>query len=299
MGNLVEICNSKYSHTGMEFLNKKYYMHLNGTKILCDECISDYIMHVVEDLAECIINCKNQICALLGDEGDYYTITLPVSAPNYMEYLLPIKFKVSISFRYSKSYEDVYSTSISSATPNAVVKMTGVANISSDVCPDIAPPFNFSLDFAEESTAASLCDAIRPKVQAYLRIVYPELPDETVYLLMKQATQPKYSSNCGCDSAKASSSIYCVRCGVSTVFESYIYQNMQYCLDCMYALVVESAVNNNISDLIGLSDVYGNTTNVAIVNSQEWKRTVISRYITEMTKLGKNPHIDHTMLTLE
>jgi hypothetical protein len=64
----------------------------------------------------------------------------------------------------------------------------------------------------------------------------------------------------------------------------------------MFDIVSVAAENANISADIGLkTDMF--SISFAIINTDDWKRGVISKYIDVMIKMGKNPNITHYRVT--
>jgi hypothetical protein len=66
----------------------------------------------------------------------------------------------------------------------------------------------------------------------------------------------------------------------------------------MYGMIVDLANDNNITDEVGLS-IDKNSLTYSIVNSDEWKRSVISKYINVMSSYGVNMNIVHYVMTLQ
>ena len=85
MGNLIEICESAYNHAPLEGNDKNYYRRRLSNKIICSECINDYIAMTSTALASCIADCSKKLFSLNGKVGEHFDITMEVNAPKYMD----------------------------------------------------------------------------------------------------------------------------------------------------------------------------------------------------------------------
>ena len=302
---LVEICTSKYKHAQLEVFGKKYYKQLNGDKRICAECIDAYVEEVSAKVFNIIMKCLNNInmqdSVKVNDSyrEDEVNITTNISISNYWEYHLPIKYSVKANLFCKEYVEEV---SIMNIENNVDTKEThyklGLIQISSINCPDMFPTINMSLDIRDTDSSDRIKDLIQTYLGSYIMATFEELPDEMVKVIMDNYTSTTYQSACSC--AATSSASGCSKCGGNINGEHYIYNNSQYCLDCMFELVVSLANANNITDDVGLSSdaLSMNSSSYAIVNTPEWKRSVISKYENVMNELGVRPNIVHVQMTL-
>lgn len=302
MGTLAEICSSKYTHQPLDSFGKKYYSQRFGDKRICEECVSHYIADTSKRIAENIIHCTEKISMnditkyADGNKNEYFNIDLNISTVNYMEYLLPINYKVHLSMVYRKFYPQLELSSLVGREPYIIICN---ANISSDVCKDISPAFNFSLEVFNTDTVQTLRKSIEMYLEAYINMIYDEMTPGLVQSIMNNVSKSTYSSQCACDSATSAHVARCAMCAGSIGLEYYIYNNTQYCLDCMYDIVVKSTIDCNLGDEVGLSIENGKvSTTYGIVDTAEWKRSVIDKYIIAMTRYGANPNITHYKMTV-
>jgi len=294
---LVELCSSNYNHLKLDTFGKKYYQQFNGNKIICEECATVYINDVANKLTEIItrylerINMKDLV--LRGDiyREEELNIITNAAIHDYMQYILPIKFSIK-----TKLFYEEYVSNIEDEYEDNLYKLARV-NIESINCVDQFPVFNMILDLRSIDTTESINDAIKQYISSYVDLLYYELTDEVVKILMTHSPK-EYTSTASCSCS--SSAQQCISCNSSTVSESYVYNNRHFCLNCMYDIVVNLAKENNITDEVGLSidNQSSNSTNYAIVNTPEWKRTVISKYQAKMSSLGIPINITHYTMTL-
>ena len=162
------------------------------------------------------------------------------------------------------------------------------------ICDSTYPAFNLSIDIRENDTEEKISEHIENYLRSFISAFFKEIPDIAVQNIMNKKSNGTYSSNCD-NSASASR---CSKCGIIVSGEQYIYNNAIYCLDCMYEFVVQASVDNNIPNLVGLANMINNTSSYAIVDSREWKRYVIEKYIDAMSSLGVDPKIRHYIMTL-
>ena len=182
--------------------------------------------------------------------------------------------------------------SISSVTasPITAIRIANVG-ITPIVCDSTYPKFYLSLDIRKNDSEEAITTHIYNYLDRFVNTFFTEIPNIGVQSIMNKAVTG-YASSCAA-SAKAPE---CSNCSANVYSESYIYNNRVYCLNCMYDMVVHESINNNISDLVGLSDQI-TSSNYAIVDSTEWKRSVIDKYINVMASLGAKPNITHYMMT--
>lgn len=308
MGKLVEICNSTYSHMDLTSFGKKYYRHRFKDKIICEECLNAYLDMTSKMLAWEIFNCtKNvnmQAMILTADvnRSDSFSFNYEKSVNNnFMQYILPISFKLSISFNYEKlkeynKSEDDYNTLSTAIAANSPLTATRIArvNITPIVCDSSYPAFNLYLDIRENDVEEVISSRIELYLRSFIASFFMELPELIIQTLMDKKGSTEYSSSC----SAATTAPACSKCSVDVSNEQYIYNNKLYCLDCMYDIIVQSSIDNNITDLVGLSSTGSTTTHYAIVNSVDWKRSIIDKYINAMRSFGVNPNITHVRMTL-
>lgn len=276
---LVEICNSTYKHLPIEIFGKKYYKRTNSDRIICAECIDAYIDTFSKKMTDIIIKCLDSATIDVEMGDDRFTFTENISVADYMQYSLPVKFSIEIN-------------------------MTRIptVNISSISCPDTMPKFDISFSISDDDRSREYINSTISKyISWYIIILYDEIPDDAVKIMMKNASASLYTSTCICNdsgsSNTASSIQVCKTCNSSTSYEKYIYNNNQYCLDCMYNIIVDLAVANNVTDEVGLS-IDKQSLSYSIVNTAEWKRSVISKYINIMMAHNIDPNIIHYTMTI-
>lgn len=302
---LVEICNSTYSHEPIMSFGKKYFKHRFKDKIICAECLRVYLEEASKTLAWEIFNCLSNVdmreLTALSDINRVENYSFKYQRTlitDFMKFILPITFELNISFdnetlkQYmDSSYLDIHSSiSAVTAAPITAVRVAR-ARISPIVCDDSYPTFSVSLDIRKNDNEETIANHIKQYLESFVATFFKEIPDIAVQSIMNKATTG-YESSCA-TSAKAPE---CYNCSASVYSESYIYNNRVYCLNCMYEMIVQESVNNNISDLVGLSDQI-TSSSYAIVDSVEWKRSVIDKYINVMTSLGVKPNITHYVMT--
>ena len=294
---IIEICNSTFNHTPIDSLEKVYLKHRFKDKIICEKCLSAYIGEVSKTLSNEIFNCiKNTSMKSIIETSDInrddkFSYTYEKSLiNNFMQYILPIKFKLNISFMYEILNENS-NYNPESDTTNDIVRIS-MATIEPIVCDSTYPSFTLVLDIRETDTEAIITNQIEEYLESFILTFFKELPNVAVQNLMNIKKNGQYSSSC----ANSIKSLACSNCSIDISGERYIYNNVSYCLDCMYAIAVESAVNNNLADDVGLSDI-SDSSSYAIVNSIEWKRSVINKYIHAMESLGIKLNITHAMMT--
>ena len=304
---LVEICNSTYNHAPIESFGKKYFKHRIKDKIICVECMGAYLDEAAKTLAreifKCVTNVDMQELTKTSDvdRTECYTFTYQKSLiTDFMKFILPLTFELNISFTYDKiqkymdtDYLDSHSISAVTNSPVTAIRIAN-ARITSIVCDESYPKFYLSLDIRKNDSEEIIMNHIFQYLDRFVHTFFTEIPDIGVQSIMNKATtgDASYASSCA-TSAKAPE---CCNCNANVYSETYIYNSRVYCLNCMYEMVVQESINNNISDLVGLSDQI-TSSNYAIVNSTEWKRNVIDKYINAMTSLGVKPNITHYMMT--
>lgn len=292
---IVEICDSTYTHTPINSLDKMYLKHRFKNKIICEECLSAYLDESSKTLAWEIFNCIGNVnnrallASSISDRSDSFSFTYEKDLnTKFMQYILPIKFKIHISFvnELLSSYD--LETSLSTMPSNSNTYRIARATINPIVCDSSYPSFSLTLDIRETDNKENIADHICVYFENFVSSFFEVIPENTVQMLMDKKNSSEYSSN----SANSASSPKCDICNTNISFESYEYNNKFYCLDCMYDKVVQLAVDNNLSDLVGLVS-QANTTTYAITDTNGWKRNVIDKYITAMGSFGFRPHITH------
>ena len=305
---LTEICDSSYNHLPLYQFGKKYFKHRFKTKIICEECLSEYLEEVSNNLSNEIFSCLKNVdmLAMITTSDVYRTENFSFTFEKelddtYMQYILPIKFDMNISFTYDKlkTYKDTDYLEMTSAdsiytkSPLLTSIRIARANIKPIVCDSTYPSFYISLDIHKSDKIEVIKNQIFEYMYSFVKSFFTQIPDVEVIKLMND----KNPSACNYASASACGPT-CSKCNINVSSENYIYQNNMYCLDCMYGIVVQSAVDNNISTDIGLGVDVNNTSTYAVVNSAEYKRSVIDKYINVMKSLGANPNISHCMMVI-
>ena len=147
------------------------------------------------------------------------------------------------------------------------------------------PIYELSLDilggkFAD--TEEILYKRIKNYLKAMINNCFNQIPDMIVQALMNNYDRKSHQSK------KSTDDDYkCDKCGsVSPSGMYYKYENGIYCLNCMYNIVVQLAIQNNLSEAVGIAwdenDDHDET--YLIVGTDEWKKLVISKYILAMKK---------------
>jgi hypothetical protein len=163
------------------------------------------------------------------------------------------------------------------------------------VCDSTYPSFKLTMDIRDTDTEDIISTHIAEYFRSFVNTFFIALPDFAVQALMDKYSHGAYSSMC--TSAIGFPSPKCSKCSIDISSEKYIYNNNEYCLDCMYAIVVDLVVSQNLVDLVGINpDQY--SSSYAIIDTFAWKRSVIDKYINAMIKLGVNPNIKHCIMTI-
>ena len=304
---LTEICNSTFNHYKIESIGqKKYFKHRMKDKIICEECLNAYLDEASKTLSWEIFNSisnvdmKSMITTSDIERSDSFSFTYERSLiNNFMQSILPIKFKLYISFMYDSiikytdtDYMQLNSISAASASPIKVIKIA-TCRISPIVCDESYPAFSLAIDILEKDTSDSISEHIRKYISSFVSSFFIEIPDIAVQNIMNKKSNGIYTSHCDAASTNANK---CSKCNVSVYGETYIYQNNKYCLNCMYEIVVQLAIDNNIPDKVGLSYV-DTTTSYGIIDTEAWKRSVIDKYINVMLSFGVTTNIIHYTIT--
>ena len=289
---IIEICNSAFEHTPIDSLDKKYYKHRLKDKIICDECLNVYLDEAAKTLTWEIYNCIKSIDmqSMIKDStfnrNDSFSFTYERDMiTNHMQYILPTKFELNISIIYDKieryqntNYDSLTSISTTNSNMISVVKIAR-AKISPVVCDSTYVSFDLYLDIRENDTEEFISNRIRKYLTSFVVSFFKELPNIAVQNMMNKKNNGIWQSHSSDCTAKVSN-------------------NQIYCLNCMYEIVVQLAIDNNITDLVGLSVMNNNTSNYAVVNSLEWKRSVIDKYTNAvMNVFGVKPNIVHYTMT--
>lgn len=292
---IIEICDSTYSHTPINSLNKMYLKHRFKNKIICEECLSIYLNEASKTLAWEIFNCisnadmRTMTAATGKDRADSFSFTYERELiTNFMQYILPTKFKIYVSFvnELLMNYENL--ETISTTNTNSSIYQIARASITPIVCDSSYPSFNLTLDIRETDTEEIIANHIGDYIESFVCSFFKEIPDNEVQNIMNKKTSTEYSSSC----TNSASSPKCSICNINISSESYEYNNKMYCLDCMYEKVVRLAVDNNLREIVDLVN-QKNLSSCAITDNNGWKRNVIDRYITAMGSYGFKPHITH------
>ncbi len=278
MNNLIEICNSTYDHAKLESFGKKYYLQRFGDKILCEECKDAFIDEASKELSFHMIEIVKSL-NVLAEDSISFTYDQKINC-DYMLYILPIKFKIIIEMGslHSNLYDETINNCIITITPN---------------CPAVEyPTFKIVLNIPEDNYEEYISSHIKEYLISFINSFFVLLPDNAVQTLMNAKANGKYSSSGSSDNKK------CSNCYLTTDNEYYIYSNQIYCLDCMYGIVVKLCEKNNITDDVGLS-IEKYYTTYTIVDTPEWKRSVIDKYINKMKELGVSSGIIYVRISIQ
>lgn len=300
---LIEICNSTFDHAPISSISsKKYYKHRFKNKIICEECLNAYIDEASKTLSYEIYKTIKSSQSKNDTHDNYFTIEYERDLfSKFMEYILPIKFELHISLAYREELKydttdrDTSLTAIStiSNNPTKIIHL-GRAKISPIVGDTPYISFDLTLDILDTDNEQTIADYIRNYLMQFVNTIFNELPTWGVQNIMNDQSTSIYSSV----DATSAKSPECSNCGADVTFESYIYNSKVYCLDCMYDIVVKAAVENNLTDMLGLSIMDNNTSNYAIVNNAEWKRSIIDKYINTMASYGIKLNITRYKMTV-
>lgn len=267
---LVEICNSAYAHSPLESFGKKYYRQRFGNKLICEECKNAYITEVSNSLTESIMG---SLMHVILSEDDELSFTFEQKLNNdYMKYILPIKFEITINFKYNDPYMDE-------------AELNNIKIAYATIIPTCSlvpyPSFKIKLAIPAVNSEEYIKGHIAQYLDSFISSFFIQLSDYAVHALMNKASTKTYTSDCSCSATGPK----CTTCSSPITTEYYIYNNQLYCLNCMYEIVVNLASKNNVTDDVGLSiDKY--YTNYTIVDTPEWKRSVIDKYINKMLSIG-------------
>lgn len=289
MGKLYEICSTKncYKHTPLTEFGKIYYGNNDLSKIICEECRNAWLTEVSTDIANAIDNINKSFkphrvqSSIKPSRYNNMSIDITICSGKYMTKLLPILFKISISKTSFQSEEEV--------EPGVFKTHCGDFEINTLENND----FSFFGNLYTDDNSESLIPFIKSYLTQYVNSKFTQIPPETVQILMDAANIPNYNSgNCGC----TSNGRLCNKCQIPCSTEYYIMNNEIYCLDCMYAYVIEMVVSHNISpeDIgIAIENPPCDSTVFNIYNTTQWKRATIDKYINYMHGIGIKVDITH------
>ena len=293
MSVLPEICSSDYKHAPMTALNKHYYRVAN--KLLCDECILPFVYEQSRILAQAIYQHYQGVqqfkWELFRDPNNTLEFEDRVSMVNFMASVLGTGFQIQTKiWTYSSPNPDPIPTEPS---------ILGQSNIK--LLSTAVPGFTYNVQLLcyafpdETSQIRYLEDSIAAALRAYIRSTMDVLTDEDVQMLISDEISKPYSSSaigddstsdcpCGChgdESAQVQGT--CCKCGKGLTKPFYIYQNNAYCLEDMYAIVVDQIVESHLAEAVGITnDLDTLSANHRINNTPEWMISVISKYFNYM-----------------
>lgn len=291
---LPEICDSLFPHHPMRFVDKCYYKSLND-KILCGECIPPWIDLQSFMLAKALIRPILTIMkyALNGIIIPGNRICIDGEVP-VLDYMKPVFSYDIITF---------YIESEKKADPeDPLGKMEIKLTICLDNYQNDMPLYPFAQ--LQDAEHGELLDENEPFIFEYLKNTCANILTiwiESHFIFMCdhevqafiEAKENGYSStasdepHCECDCPHGTSEETigeCVNCGAGLESPYYIYQNAAYCLDCMYAIVVDASVRSNLSDIVGLAQAEEMipSTNRKYGSTDEFKMSVIDKYFNYM-----------------
>lgn len=299
---LYEICEYKNRHDPSKLATKKYYHNHKQNKISCEECRTGWITHYSRMLGNRIFDTLSK---LLINQREYLVeLSYPEVVDNEFtaqhifteDFVHPYTGNTFITFKEHCEYDikDV-SSSDGNILPNIYISVYvfDIVVYSTDWDYKI----NLHIDCLDNNSLD--LDRIVIKLEHGLSVCFDinnkELSDVAIHSIMRMKGNYKYSSDD--DYYNEFPWEKCNICKVTTN-SYYIYSNSIYCLDCMYAKVVDLAMKNHVQDEVGLSTDYISTV-YPIRDTPEWKRSVIDKYCNIMKKSGFDPRIRHTKATVQ
>lgn len=296
MNFLPEICSSDYEHAPMVHLNKSYYSVGSTGHLLCDECLTSFVYHQSKLIAEAIYQqyqaAHQYKVDIFRDPNNTMEYTSMVHTLDYMSRILGPNFVIHTKIWTYAAIEQFDRPNVPSILGSSKISLR--KKLGDDLL-----DFTYTVqltDYAFHDEAVKikyLTESIQGALRAFIRGTMDRLSEKTVECRMSAETQSKYSSyaqetgsatECPCHSDDSKDAeAFCAHCGQALSRPYYIYRNNAYCIDDMYAIVVEQAVASNLSEQIGLADDQDSkSSNYRIMETPEWKMIVIAKYFNVM-----------------
>lgn len=290
MGKLIEICTSSYDHAPLTEFGKKYYKVRNSTNILCEECVGAFLKFSSKELTEEILDSVRNTDMhyieniLFPSRHTSIIIETNVDIPCYMKKIIGDFYHLKII--YLPIPEDV------EVSKNGIISLyKKLATCELFIETQKLTEFNIY----QEDVEVSLYNYIKEILITYLKNITRELSDTEVQEIMDSKSGGFSSGNCtsSCDNH------LCSICGIPCSNDYYIIHNKIYCLDHAYAYVVSNAVEANLSDFLGLSNMKPpcDSSIYNIYDTPSWKRSVISKYINFYESINQDAGIIHVYIT--
>lgn len=267
---IIEICNSTYEHREISSLTeKKYFKHRFKNKIICEECLNAYLDEASKTLTWEIFNCIKSVNTSVNITDNLENSTMnrmPSFSYSYerellskfMQTILPTKYEIDISLMHlvNKIYNNPVTTTLETESIASISKCNALNPITViDIARvKIAPivnespfmTFALSLSIRDSDNEESIATYIKGYIMSFVRAFFTEVPSSIIQKLMNDKNSGSFTS-----SATSTNCSGCSTCGKDITYEKYSYNNQNYCLDCMYDIVVKAAISNNVSIWLG------------------------------------------------
>ena len=296
-----EICDSKFPHHPMREVDKNYFIRADGF-ILCDECYPPWInlqsTVIANSVYQSVLTLMRHTLDGILVPGNNSVLKFDVPLIEFMQSLFLDKIQTidcEIIYQHACGTDPMQPTEgtefwfkIAIGTfftmkqriyPFAVLGDAGSADL---ITANTMNVYNLI-----RNTAYWM-------LLLYVESFYRKMSDEEVQAAI-DARKNSYEStasgdptcSCGCECPNGTSTgeedVCCV-CGKGLVSPYYIYQNAAYCIDDMYAIVVDASVRCNLSEVVGLAQAEETipNTNRRYDTTDEFKIAVIDRYFNYM-----------------
>ena len=292
---LPELCSSDYKHAPMHYLNKHYYTVGSTGKLLCDECLTSFIFKQSKLIADAIFqhyqSAEQYKIDLFRDPNNTMDYSGQVPVLDFMRKVLGPVFQIQ-----TKIWTYAAVVQFDQPAPPSILGKSTITLPAIDPKDPLGFEYGLQLTYyayeSENEKLRYLVDSICGALRAFIRGTMDLVTDDQMEALITATTQSKYSSSalgddstgdCGCSSVEPEVQGVCAHCGKALTKPYFIYHNAAYCLDDMYAIVVQQSVATHLADEVGLSDAEDTkSTNYRIMNTPEWKMSVISKYFKVM-----------------
>ena len=284
MSYLPEICQSGNEHSPMKFPDKHYYRNNEGT-IICEKCFRGLWHRVATEAT-------NTVMGIL--DNTVYESTVISTMFDEITHKLSIDMNLEV---YSKDplIIDLIIKPYEDDKPYDEFKIGKFAcTIVMTMAPSgLTKTYAFSFIYGAGAGQRRVYDSIFNKVYEVLKYMarnHYYIMDASAIESAIEEAKGKYRStsedsrHCDCDDCeKPEIAGECSACGKALTKLYYIYNNALFCLDDMFGIIVDAAINTNISDKIGLSADFDtqhmNSNHRIYDSSDEFKEGVIDRYI--------------------
>ena len=318
---LKEICNSCFKHKSIDSSHIKKYFFIKdlnndrGEKIICEECLNTWLKETSDVLANTILQFTTPslksyylnecgdvsskeisdtefVAMIKSDTKNNYvqTISKYIDVNSYLEDLYPSSFSLTIDQYYYGEFP-IYGTIGDVGIEDYIYSKVRVYSNEPLI-------FDFNLPILYQSqnckdTYSVIFNKVYTNLANLINKRLTEIPENIVLQLMNYNAEYN-SGDCGSISNKK-----CKMCQIPLTYEYYFYNNNLYCLDCMYAIVVNLAFDNKLTDYLDLSNPLSNNQSsiINLRNLPEWKRSVIDKYVNIMNSFGINTTICHFYMT--